>query len=61
MRELKKSLLTFCIKVEGMTELNQSKAIKVKKVGNYTFSIGDTSQFSDYIEGGIVTQVNINV
>lgn len=42
-----------------MTELNQSKALKVKRLGNYTFSIGDTSQFGDYIDGGIVTQVKM--
>lgn len=42
-----------------MAELNQSKALKVKRLGNYTFSIGDTSQFGDYIDGGIVTQVKM--
>lgn len=42
-----------------MTELNQSKALKIKRLGNYTFSIGDTSQFGDYIDGGIVTQVKM--
>lgn len=42
-----------------MTELNQSKALRVKKLGNYTFSICDTSQFGDYIEGGFVTQVKM--
>lgn len=42
-----------------MTELNQCKALRVKKLGNYTFSIGDTSQFGDYIEGGFVTQVKM--
>ena len=42
-----------------MTELNQSKAVKIKRLGNYTFSIGDTSEFSDYIDGGIVTQVKM--
>lgn len=42
-----------------MTELNQCKAIKVKKLGNYTFGIGDTSQFGDFIGGGIVTQIKM--
>lgn len=42
-----------------MTELNQCKAVKVKRLGNFSFSIGDTSQFSDYIGGGIVTQVKM--
>lgn len=42
-----------------MTELNQAKAMKIKRLGNFTFSIGDTSQFGDYIDGGIVTQVKM--
>lgn len=42
-----------------MTDLNHCKAIKVKKLGNFTFSIGDTSQFGDYIDGGFVTQVKM--
>ncbi|CRK91023.1 CLUMA_CG004711, isoform A [Clunio marinus] len=45
--------------IEGMTELNQWKAVKIKKLGNYTFSVGDTSKLSEYIEGGIVTQVKM--
>lgn len=27
--------------------------------GPYTFGIGDTSNFSDYIRGGVATQVNM--
>jgi len=27
--------------------------------GPYTFSIGDTSSFSDYVRGGIATQVKM--
>lgn len=42
-----------------MTELNGTKAIKVKRLGNYTFSIGDTSQYGDYIESGFVTQIKM--
>jgi ubiquitin-activating enzyme E1 len=42
-----------------MTELNQCKAAKIKRLGNYTFSIGDTSQFGEYVSGGIVTQVKM--
>lgn len=42
-----------------MTELNHCKARKIKRLGNYTFSIGDTSQFGAYIDGGIVTQVKM--
>lgn len=46
-------------KISGMTELNQCKAVKVQKLGNYSFSIGDTSQFTDYIDGGIFTQIKM--
>lgn len=42
-----------------MTELNGCAPIKIKVLGPYTFSIGDTSQFGSYIRGGIVTQVKI--
>lgn len=45
--------------VQGMTELNGCKPIKIKVLGPFTFSIGDTSQHSDYIRGGIVTQVKV--
>ena len=43
--------------VQGMTELNASEPLRIKVLGPYTFSIGDTSRFSDYVRGGIVTQV----
>lgn len=45
-----------------MTELNAIKAVKIKKIGNYSFSIGDTSEFSDYLEsggGGSFTQIKM--
>lgn len=42
-----------------MTELNQCEPIKIKVLGPYTFSIGDTLNFSDYVRGGIVMQVKI--
>lgn len=42
-----------------MGELNHAKAMKIKRLGNFTFSIGDTSQFGDYVEGGMVTQVKM--
>lgn len=42
-----------------MTELNGHPAIKIKVLGPYTFSIGDTSNFGTYIRGGIVTQVKM--
>lgn len=45
--------------VQGMTELNGCAPLKISVLGPYTFSIGDTSKFGDYISGGIVTQVKM--
>lgn len=45
--------------VQGMVELNNCEPKKIKVLGPYTFSIGVTSSFSDYIRGGIVTQVKM--
>ncbi|XP_034028416.1 ubiquitin-like modifier-activating enzyme 1 [Thalassophryne amazonica] len=45
--------------VLGMTELNNCKPVEIKVLGPYTFSICDTTSFSDYIRGGIVTQVRM--
>lgn len=42
-----------------MTELNGHAPIKIKVLGPYTFSIGDTTTFGTYLRGGIVTQVKI--
>lgn len=42
-----------------MTELNGCEPRKIKVLGPYTFSIGDTTKFSKYIRGGIVTQVKM--
>ena len=39
-----------------MTEVNGVEK-EVSVIGPYTFSIGDTSPYSDYVRGGIVTQV----
>lgn len=46
--------------VQGMTELNGCAPIKIKVLGPYTFSIGDTSKFGKYITGGIATQVKMS-
>nr|XP_046239442.1 ubiquitin-like modifier-activating enzyme 1 isoform X2 [Scatophagus argus] len=43
--------------IQGMTELNGISPVEVKVRGPYSFSIGDTSAFSDYERGGIVTEV----
>lgn len=52
------SYVTFS-EVQGMTELNGCQPIKIKVLGPFTFSIGDTTNFSDYIRGGVVTQVKM--
>ncbi|KAJ8936851.1 hypothetical protein NQ318_012812 [Aromia moschata] len=45
--------------VQGMTELNNCNPIKIKVLGPYTFSIGDTSSYSKYERGGIASQVKM--
>ncbi|XP_076447725.1 ubiquitin-like modifier-activating enzyme 1 [Babylonia areolata] len=45
--------------VQGMTELNGCDPIKIKVLGPYTFSIGDTTKYSDYIRGGNAVQVKM--
>lgn len=45
--------------IQGMTELNGCKPVEIKVLGPYTFSICDTSGFTDYIRGGIVSQVKM--
>ena len=39
-----------------MTEVN-GKEFPVTVIGPYTFSIGDTSGFGDYVKGGVALQV----
>lgn len=45
--------------VQGMTELNQCEPREIKVLGPYTFSIGDTTAYSEYVRGGIVSQVKM--
>ena len=45
--------------VQGMEELNGCKPRKVTVKGPYTFTIGDTTGLSDYVRGGIFTQVKM--
>ncbi|KAL4075784.1 hypothetical protein J3A83DRAFT_4356971 [Scleroderma citrinum] len=45
--------------VQGMEELNNCKPRKVTVKGPYTFTIGDTSGFGDYIRGGIFQQIKM--
>ncbi|PKI83669.1 E1 ubiquitin-activating enzyme [Malassezia vespertilionis] len=43
--------------VQGMSELNNMEPRRVTVKGPYTFTIGDTSSFSEYKTGGIFKQV----
>lgn len=43
--------------IEGMTELNKCEPITIKVLTNNSLKIGDTSNFSEYISGGIMTQI----
>jgi len=44
--------------VKGMTELNEeSRVFEIKVINASSFSIGDTSAFSEYASGGIATEV----
>ncbi|XP_044066939.1 ubiquitin-like modifier-activating enzyme 1 [Siniperca chuatsi] len=43
--------------VQGMTELNSIGPVEIKDRGRYSFSIVDTSAFSEYERGGVVTEV----
>jgi ubiquitin-activating enzyme E1 len=45
--------------VKGMTELNGCEPRKVTVKGPYTFTIGDTSGFKDFVSGGVFTQVKM--
>ncbi|KAJ1980774.1 E1 ubiquitin-activating protein [Dimargaris cristalligena] len=45
--------------IKGMSELNGAEPRPIKVIGPYTFSIGDTSGFSDYVRGGIFQQVKM--
>lgn len=47
--------------VQGMTELNGCSPRKINVIGDFTFSIGDTSHLGDYIRGGIATQVKMPI
>lgn len=49
-------LVTFS-ELRGMTELNNCSPIKIKVIGPYTFSIGSTEGYGEYVSGGLVTQV----
>lgn len=43
----------------GMTELNDTPPRPVRILSPFTFSIEDTTKFSDYISGGIIEQIKV--
>lgn len=45
--------------IEGMTELNNKEPKNIKVLSNNSFEIDDTSNFSEYISGGIVEEIKI--
>lgn len=45
--------------IQGMQELNGCEPKKIKVLGPYTLSIGDTTKYSKYVRGGIITQVKM--
>ncbi|EIE91582.1 hypothetical protein G6F46_007917 [Rhizopus delemar] len=45
--------------IQGMEELNNISPRKIKVLGPYTFSIGDTSSFGDYKSGGLFNEVKM--
>jgi ubiquitin-activating enzyme E1 len=47
--------------VKGMEVLNGSEPRKVKYLGPYTFSIGDTTNLGTYVSGGLFNQVKVPV
>lgn len=47
--------------VQGMTELNGCPPRKINVIGDFTFSIGDTTNMGDYTRGGIATQVKMPI
>ena len=47
--------------VQGMNELNSCAPRQIKVLGPFTFSIGDTSDLSEYSRGGICVQVKMPV
>ncbi|RUS28828.1 hypothetical protein BC938DRAFT_481393, partial [Jimgerdemannia flammicorona] len=47
------------IELQGIEKLNNAAPRKVKVLGPYTFSIGDTTGHGEYVTGGIFTQVKI--
>ena len=45
--------------VGGMTELNDGQPRQIKFISSISFSIGDTSSYGEYTNGGIIEQVKV--
>ncbi|UKJ90616.2 ubiquitin-activating enzyme E1 [Theileria orientalis] len=45
--------------IEGMVELNNKEPLQINVNSKSSFTIGDTSKYSQYISGGVVTEVKI--
>lgn len=45
--------------IQGMTELNNKSPIKITKIDDFNIQINDTSQFSDYISGGVLLKAKL--
>ncbi|KAK8778215.1 hypothetical protein V5799_020445 [Amblyomma americanum] len=45
--------------VSGMPEINECLPMRIKELGPYTFSVGDTTQFQDVGSGGTATQIKM--
>ncbi|TSM36135.1 Ubiquitin-like modifier-activating enzyme 1 [Bagarius yarrelli] len=43
--------------IQGMTELNRCGPVEIKVIDSFSFSICDTSNFSEYEKGGMATEV----
>ena len=43
--------------IKGMTQLNNIEPQKINIIDKETFSIGDTSNYDDYVSGGIVKEI----
>ena len=57
--DLKSNDFVFFKEIQGMTELNNCEAIKIKKIDNYNIQICDTSKFSNYTSGGIIMKAKL--
>ena len=57
--DLKNNDFVIFKEIQGMKELNNCLPIKIKKIDEYNIEICDTSEFSNYISGGILMKAKI--